>query len=65
MTGTELKAELDSLMPNPNGVDCERYGETHQWTHIPCFWKLPYFKDLELLHNIDVMHTEKNIVEAL
>src|SRR4051812_16400541 len=24
-----------------------------------------YFKDLELPHNIDVMHTEKNISEAL
>jgi hypothetical protein len=65
MTGTELKAELDSLMPNPNGTGFEGYGETHQWTHIPCFWKLPYFKDLELPHNIDVMHTEKNIAEAL
>jgi hypothetical protein len=41
------------------------YGETHQWTHIPCLWKLPYFEDLELLHNIDVMHTEKNIGKAL
>ena len=41
------------------------YGETHQWTHIPCLWKLPYFPDLELPHNIDVMHTEKNIGEAL
>jgi hypothetical protein len=28
-------------------------------------WKLPYFEDLELPHNIDVMHTEKNISEAL
>jgi hypothetical protein len=23
-------------------------------------WKLPYFEDLELPNNIDVMHTEKN-----
>jgi hypothetical protein len=28
-------------------------------------WKLPYFEDLELPHNIDVMHTKKNIGEAL
>ena len=38
---------------------------THAWTHKPCFWDLPYFPDLELPHNIDVMHTEKNIGEAI
>jgi hypothetical protein len=27
--------------------------------------RLPYFDDLLLPHNIDVMHTEKNIAEAL
>jgi hypothetical protein len=27
--------------------------------------RLPYFDDLLLLHNIDVMHTKKNITEAL
>jgi hypothetical protein len=27
--------------------------------------RLPYYDDLLLPHNIDVMHTEKNIVEAL
>jgi hypothetical protein len=27
--------------------------------------RLPYFKDLLLPHNIDVMHTEKNVTEAL
>ena len=28
-------------------------------------WGLPYFKDLLCPHNIDMMHTEKNIAEAL
>jgi hypothetical protein len=27
--------------------------------------RLPYFNDLLVPHNIDVMHTEKNITEAL
>jgi hypothetical protein len=27
--------------------------------------RLPYYDDLLLPHNIDVMHTEKNIAEAL
>ena len=28
-------------------------------------WKLPYWKHLKLRHNLDVMHIEKNICEAL
>ena len=35
------------------------------WTHISGLTRLPYFKDLLLPHNIDVMHTEKNVTEAL
>ena len=60
-TGKETKAELDALQPSPDGNGFLGYGETHQWTHKPCLWKLPYFEDLELPHNIDTMHTEKNI----
>ena len=29
------------------------------------WWKLPYWKDLLLPHNIDVMHIEKNICNNL
>ena len=64
-TGSQIKAELQCLEPNAEGTGFVGYGETHQWTHIPCLWKLPYFEDLLLPHNIDVMHTEKNIAEAL
>ncbi|KAK1611624.1 hypothetical protein QYE76_035297 [Lolium multiflorum] len=64
-TGTEIKAELDALQPSPDGNGFLGYGETHQWTHKPCLWKLPYFEFLELPHNIDVMHIEKNISEAI
>jgi hypothetical protein len=28
-------------------------------------WKLPYWKHLKLPHNLDVMHIEKNICDAL
>ena len=63
--GVAIKAQLDALVPNADGTGFVGYGDTHQWTHIPCFWKLPYFQDLLLPHNIDVMHTEKNIAEAL
>jgi hypothetical protein len=64
-TGKDTKAELEAIVLNTDGKYFVGYGETHQWTHIPCLWKLAYFEDLELPHNIDVMHTEKNISEAL
>ena len=41
------------------------YGVEHMWTHKPGLERLPYFDDLLLPHNIDVMHTEKNVAEAL
>jgi hypothetical protein len=41
------------------------YGEQHMWTHKYSLTRLPYFDDLLLPHNIDVMHIEKNITEAL
>jgi hypothetical protein len=35
------------------------------WTHKSGLTRLPYFDDLLLSHNIDIMHTEKNVTEAL
>jgi hypothetical protein len=43
----------------------EGYGTTHNWTHIPFLWELPYFPQLLRPHNIDVMHTKKNVAEAI
>ena len=34
-------------------------------TIITPFTQLPYFKDLKLPYNIDVMHTKKNVAESL
>ena len=41
------------------------YGEEHAWTQKSGLWRLPYMDDLLLPHNIDMMHSEKNIAEAL
>lgn len=46
-------------------ADRNNYGKTHNWTHVNCFWQLPYFHKLLLPHNIDVMHNEKNVAEAI
>jgi hypothetical protein len=65
MTGEKIKAYLDGFQPNANGTGFVGYRETHNWTHITCLLKLPYYNDLLLSHNIDIMHIEKNIAEAL
>ncbi|XP_074322753.1 uncharacterized protein LOC141659723 [Apium graveolens] len=41
------------------------YGMTHNWTHFSPFFELPYWETLTLRHNIDVMHTEKNVFENI
>jgi hypothetical protein len=64
MSGAQVLAELQALRIDKDKGDFIRYGQEHMWTHIPGLTRLSYFKDL-LPHNIDVMHTEKNVTEAL
>jgi hypothetical protein len=35
------------------------------WTHKSGLLRLPYFDDVLFPYNIDVMHTEENVAEAL
>ena len=66
MTGAQILDQLNSLEPDPKRPGYFLgYNSEHAWTHKPCFWDLPYFPDLALPHNIDVMHTEKSMGEAL
>ena len=60
LTGEEVLAQINTLV-----ADTKNYGILHNWTHISCFWQLPYFHKLLLRHNIDVMHNEKNLGEAI
>ncbi|XP_070054771.1 uncharacterized protein [Nicotiana tomentosiformis] len=41
------------------------YGVTHNWTKQSIFWKLLYWKDNLLRHNLDSMHIEKNYFDNL
>ena len=61
--GSAVKAELGALTKSDGGF--VGYGETHNWTHEAALTKLEYYKDLKLPHNIDVMHTVKNIGESI
>nr|AAK13155.1 putative transposase [Oryza sativa Japonica Group]AAP54277.1 transposon protein, putative, CACTA, En/Spm sub-class [Oryza sativa Japonica Group] len=65
LSGQEIRARLDNLVLAANGDKFVGYGKDHHWTHISSLWRLPYFHKLVLPHNIDVMHNEKNVVEAI
>ena len=64
--GAKGDAELRALVPAEGSIrKFEGYGVTHNWTHVAGLTQLEYYKDLELPHNIDVMHTEKNVGEMI
>ena len=66
LMGAQIHEQLKSMEPDPKRPGYFLgYNSEHAWTHKPCIWDLPYFEDLLLPHNIDMMHTEKNIAEAL
>jgi hypothetical protein len=65
MTGAQVHAQIDALVVNKKKDGFVGYGKEHMWTHRSSLERLPYFDDLLLPHNIDVMHTEKNGIEAL
>jgi hypothetical protein len=64
MTGVEVRQQIDSLVVNPED-GFVGYGEQHMWTYKLGLTRLPYYDDYLLPHNIDVMHIEKNVAEAL
>ncbi|KAL9683072.1 hypothetical protein QQ045_014886 [Rhodiola kirilowii] len=41
------------------------YGVDHNWTKKSIFWELPYWVDVKLRDNLDIMHIEKNVLENL
>jgi hypothetical protein len=65
MTGAEVQAKVDALVLKEGEHRFVGYVVQHAWTHKSGLWRLHHMKDLHLPHNIDVMHTEKYIVEAL
>jgi hypothetical protein len=64
--GVAVDAELRALKPSAEpGPQFHGYGKTHNWTHVAGLTHLEYYKDLELPHNINVMHTKKNVAESV
>jgi hypothetical protein len=56
---------LDNLVLKKNGDEFVGYGNEHNWTHKCVLWELAYAKALILMHNIDVMHQERNVGESI
>jgi hypothetical protein len=65
LSGPEIAENLSKLVLNREGNEYEGYGEEHNWTHICALWELPYAQALILMHNIDVMHYERNVAESI
>ncbi|XP_056843150.1 uncharacterized protein LOC130495698 [Raphanus sativus] len=74
LTGEQVYSERLSDVSPPktskcggNGHDKKKpgYGKTHNWHKESIFWELPYWRDLTLRHNIDVMHIEKNFFDNI
>ena len=64
LTSDEVRAQIDQLVPLDEG-GFDKFGEEHNWTHIPGLSRLPYYHKLLLPHNIDVMDNERNVMEAI
>jgi len=65
LSGTEIMTSLKNLKLNKDGDGFEGFGTEHNWTHICGLWELPYMTALILMHNIDVMHQERNVAESI
>jgi hypothetical protein len=56
---------LDNLVLNKEGNVFVGYGNDQNQTHKCALWEFPYVKPLILMHNINVMHQERNIGESI
>ena len=66
-TKQELEQQLEKVKDvRPGKLQKKRKREDGQcWSRRSCLWDLPYWADLKLRHNLDVMHIEKNIFDNL
>jgi hypothetical protein len=65
LSGTEIVDMLDNLVINKEGNVFVGYGNDQNQTHKCALWEFPYVKPLILMHNINVMHQERNIGESI
>jgi hypothetical protein len=71
-TVEEVERELDKVkdvmpgkQPDMTGNKRKRSDGPKIYTRKSVLWRLPYWKNLKLPHNLDVMHIEKNVCENI
>ncbi|KAL5581119.1 hypothetical protein UlMin_013561 [Ulmus minor] len=60
-----VKTSIPGKHPNYGGVKRKRGDDELNWRKKSIFYELPYWAEIELKHNLDVMHIEKNIYDSL
>jgi len=64
-----LEKVKDITLGKPDGSKKRKRGqkdhEPKLFSRKSALWKLPYWQHLKLPHNLDMMHIEKNICDAL
>jgi hypothetical protein len=65
LCGPEIVDMLGKFVLDQNEGEFVGYGKEHNWTHKCGLCELSYVKMLILMHNIDVMHQERNVGESI
>ena len=60
-----MKNGIPGKHPNYGGVKQKRGDDELNWRKKSIFYELPYWATIELKHNLDVMHIEKNVCDSL
>ena len=60
-----MKTGFPGKHPNYGGVKRKRGDEELKWRKKSIFYELPYRANIKLMHNLDVMHIEKNVCDSL
>lgn len=64
LTGEELLSKMESMKTSFGKLTGGKRNGT-PWSKRSIFFDLPYWKELYVRHNLDVMHVEKNFTEIL
>jgi hypothetical protein len=65
LSSQEIANMLNNLVLKENKDEFVGYGNEHNWIHKCALWELPYAKALILMHNIDIMHHERNVGKSI
>ncbi|KAL5554060.1 hypothetical protein UlMin_041461 [Ulmus minor] len=60
-----VKTSIPGKHPSYGGVKRKRGDDELNWRKKSIFYELPYWATIELKHNLDVMHIEKNVCDSL